>query len=59
MRLAESSNSGYDYYKQLYTRKYGEPKASVENIPENRDSNISKMYEVGQGRVTWASTWEG
>jgi hypothetical protein len=48
----------YDYYKQLYTRKYGEPKVSVENNPANRDSNISKMYEVNQGRVTWASAWE-
>lgn len=48
----------YDYYKELYTRKYGEPKESVENNPANGDSNISKMAEVDQGTVTWASVWE-
>ena len=48
----------YDYFKRLYTRKYGEPKASVENNPANDDSNISKMAEVYQGTVTWASVWE-
>lgn len=48
----------YDYYKELYTRKYGNPKASVENNPAHSDSNISKMAEVHQGTVTWASAWE-
>lgn len=48
----------YDYFKELYTRKYGEPTASVENNPSNSDSNISKMAEVHQGTVTWASAWE-
>lgn len=48
----------YDYYKELYTRKYGEPKASVEKNPTHSDSNNSKMYELYQGTVTWASVWE-
>jgi uncharacterized membrane protein YfhO len=48
----------YDYYKQLYTRKYGDPKVSVEKNPATSDSNISKMHEVHEGTVTWASAWE-
>jgi hypothetical protein len=48
----------YDYFKELYTHKYGEPEASVENNPANSDSNISKMAELHQGTVTWASAWE-
>ena len=48
----------YDYYKELYTRKYGEPTASVEKNPADSDSNISKMCEVHQGTVTWASAWK-
>lgn len=48
----------YDYYKELYTRKYGEPKASVEKNPADGDSNFYKMAEVHAGTVTWASAWE-
>ena len=48
----------YNYYKDLYTRKYGEPKVSLEKNPSRSDSNISLMAEVHQGTVTWASAWE-
>lgn len=48
----------YDYYKELYTRKYGNPAISRENNPAYNDSNGSKMSEVYQGTVTWASHWE-
>ena len=47
----------YDYYKGLYTRKYGTPSACCEYNPSSRESNISLMYELGQGTVTYASTW--
>lgn len=48
----------YDYYKDLYTRKYGKPSISKEKNPSSSDSNISLMYEVQQGTVVYASVWE-
>ncbi len=48
----------YDYYKDLYTRKYGEPKISKEKNPAYTDSNELKMAEVHQGTVVWGSAWE-
>jgi hypothetical protein len=48
----------YDYYKGLYIRKYGEPSACREHNPSRQDSNISLMYELGQGTVTYASAWK-
>lgn len=47
----------YDYYKGLYTRKYGDPLACREHNPSRQDGNISLMYELGQGTVTYASVW--
>ena len=47
----------YEYYKEIYTRKYGEPVACKEYNPSHRDSNISLMYELGQGTVTYATAW--
>lgn len=48
----------YDYYKDLYVRKYGEPSVSRESNPSNSDSNTSLMAEVYQGTVTYVSAWE-
>lgn len=48
----------YDYYKDLYTRKYGNPTISKENNPARSDSNTALMAEVYQGRVVYASAWE-
>lgn len=48
----------YDYYKELYTRKYGKPEISKEKNPAYGDDNISKMAEVHQGTVVWGSAWE-
>ncbi len=48
----------YDYYKDLYTRKYGEPTISKENNPARSDDNISLMAEVHQGTVVYGSAWE-
>ncbi|MBQ3187996.1 MAG: hypothetical protein IJB60_00990 [Bacteroidaceae bacterium] len=48
----------YDYYKDLYTRKYGDPKFSKEKNPAHSDSNIALMQEVHQGTVVWGSAWE-
>lgn len=48
----------YDYYKDLYTRKYGKPKVSKEKNPALSDSNTALMAEVHQGTVTYGSAWE-
>ena len=48
----------YDYYKDLYTRKYGTSSISRENNPEQGGSNTSLMYELYQGKVTYASAWK-
>lgn len=48
----------YDYYKNLYTRKYGEPTASREKNPAHSDSNTALMAEVYQGTVAYSSVWE-
>lgn len=48
----------YDYYKNLYTRKYGEPTVSKENNPARSTSNIALMAEVDQGTVVYGSAWE-
>lgn len=48
----------YDYYKDLYTRKYGEPSVSKEYNPAFSDSNTALMAEVHQGTVVYGSAWE-
>lgn len=48
----------YDYYKDLYTRKYGAPTVSKENNPARSDSNTALMAEVYQGTVVYGSAWE-
>lgn len=48
----------YDYYKDLYTRKYGKPVATKERNPSYSNTNTSLMAEVNDGRVDWYSTWE-
>lgn len=48
----------YEYYKDLYTRKYGKPSVSNENNPANSDSNIALMGELYSGTVTWGSEWK-
>ena len=47
----------YDYYKDIYTRKYGIPYASKEYNPSIQDDNFSKMLELLQGNVIYESTW--
>lgn len=48
----------YNYYKDLYIRKYGNPSVSEEYNPSRREENTSLMYELSQGKVTYASVWE-
>ena len=48
----------YDYYKDLYTRKYGKPSVSKEKNPAYSDSNTALMAEVYQGTVVYGSAWE-
>lgn len=47
----------YDYYKDLYTRKYGEPTISKEKNPARLNSNTSLMLEVNEGTVEYGSVW--
>lgn len=47
----------YDYYKELYTEKYGNPSFSRENNPSRSNDNISLMYEVHQGTVVYGSVF--
>lgn len=48
----------YDHYKDLYIEKYGQPTQCVENNPSHTNSNTSLMYELFQGRVTYACVFE-
>lgn len=48
----------YDYYKEIYTRKYGKPSFCKENNPAHSDSNIALMLELEQGTVVWGSQWQ-
>lgn len=48
----------YDYYKDLYTRKYGNPTVSKEKNPALLNSNTALMAEVYQGTVEYSSVWE-
>lgn len=48
----------YDYYKDLYTRKYGKPSISEEKNPARSASNIALMTEVHEGTVVYCSIWE-
>lgn len=48
----------YDYLKSLYTRKYGDPKVSIENNPSSSDNNVSKMFKLSSGEVTYGSGWQ-
>ena len=48
----------YDYYKDLYTRKYGKPFISKEKNPAPLNSNSVLMAELDQGRVVYGSTWK-
>lgn len=48
----------YNYYKDLYIRKYGKPTISKESNPARSDSNSALMAEVYDGTVIWGSAWE-
>ena len=48
----------YNYYKDLYTRKYGKPSMSKEKNPALADSNTALMAEVHDGTAVWVSTWK-
>lgn len=47
----------YDYYKELYTEKYGKPSFSREYNPSLSDSNTSLMAEVHEGTVVYGSVF--
>lgn len=47
----------YNYYKDLYTRKYGEPKSTIEQNKaiQSDGSNGQLMAEVNDRKATWCS----
>ena len=47
----------YEYYKDIYTRKYGIPLASKEYNPSQENDNFSLMYELIQDKVIYQSVW--
>lgn len=48
----------YNYYKDLYTSKYGNPSVVHEKNPARLGSNIALMTELYQGTVLWGTLWE-
>lgn len=48
----------YEYYKDLYTEKYGSPTKCVEINPSDNDSNTSLMYELFQDRASYTCIFE-
>lgn len=48
----------YEYFKDLYTRKYGEPYASREHNPSSDKDNITIMTELSLGRITYETSWD-
>ena len=48
----------YNYYKDLYTRKYGDPTEVIEDNPARSDSNTALMAEVNNRTVVWGCLWE-
>lgn len=48
----------YDYYKDIYTRKYGNTYFCKEKNPSYSNSNVALMAEVYQGTVVWTSQWK-
>lgn len=48
----------YDYYKDLYTRKYGKPTSDIEKIPNHYYDNMMLMRGLTQGTVTYESAWD-
>lgn len=49
--------STYDYYKDLYTEKYGTPSFNKEYNPSRMNDNMSLMREVYQGTVVYGSVF--
>lgn len=47
----------YNYYKELYTSKYGTPKTSTETNPALYDDNLFLMAELRSGTVKYISCW--
>lgn len=48
----------YNYYKELYNRKYGKPTSCREYNPSRSNDNIILMGELTQGTVTYTSKWD-
>ena len=48
----------YNYYKDLYTRKYGKPAQVVEKNPAHSDDNTALMAEVYHRTAVWGCLWK-
>lgn len=47
----------YDYYKELYTEKYGTPSFNREDNPSRSNDNNSRMIELYKGTVVYGSVF--
>lgn len=50
--------STYEYYKKLYSRKYGAPSYTIEENPAAINSNVYLMHELEQGNVLYGCEWQ-
>lgn len=48
----------YDFYKDLYTRKYGEPTKVIEENPSRTEYNSELMAKLLDRTAVWGCLWE-
>lgn len=54
----ESLSSTYEYYKNLYIKKYGDPSISTEYNPISSESNKKIMKELRNGNIDYTTIWD-
>lgn len=50
--------SQYDYYKELYTKKYGKPVSHTESFEKDYYKDSGQLFALSQGWVKYESFWE-
>lgn len=48
----------YEYYKNLYTKKYGAPSESREVKPDTIENNDELMQALRNGQISYFSKWQ-
>ena len=47
----------YNYYKDLYTEKYGTPKVNTEKKHKSENNSNTIMYQLRDGQIEYDCTW--